>query len=107
MDIMTESSKHVMLAEIRQCAFRKAKDLNQTRAMIISYVNKCNEYTEKTNLPVDEADRTFTIWMFMDEVSKSKAERRGLIEGDSGFDVTAQYIEDLVNKEASEKTLAD
>ena len=107
MDVLTESSKHVMLAEIRQCAFRKAKDLNQTRAMIISYVNKCNEYVEKTDLPVDEPDRIFTIWMFMDEASKAKAERRGLVEGVTGFADTAQYIEDLINKEASEKTLAD
>ena len=30
-----------------------------------------------------------------------------MVEGVSGFAATAQYIEDLINKEASEKTLAD
>ena len=43
----------------------------------------------------------------MDEDSKSKAERRGLIEGESGFEVTSQYIDDLINKVAADKTLSD
>ena len=96
-----------MLAEIRRLAFPKAKNVVETKAMIIFYINKCRAYTEKTCLEVEESEQTMAIWMFMDEDSKAKAERRGrdgkegLVIGETDFQTTAIFIENLIDQDAS------
>ena len=45
----------------------------------------CNEYCDKTGKEVDQSEKSFAIWLFIDDDSKEKALRKNLIEGDSSF----------------------
>ena len=74
-----------MLVDIRRLALAKAKDLNETRARVVQLVALCNEYWDKTGKEVDLAEKTFVIWMFIDEDSKEKGLRTILVEGDTPF----------------------
>ena len=113
LDHVSESSKHVMLAEIRRLAFYKAKNVVETKAMIVRYLNACRTYTEKTCLEVSEEETTMAIWMFMDEDSKALAEKKGrigeeeLIVGESSFQITSAFIESIIDKDAARNTLQE
>ena len=68
-------SEHIILADIRRLALAKAKDLNETRTQVVQLVALCNEYCKKTGKEVELSEKTFAIWMFMDDDSKGKGLR--------------------------------
>lgn len=72
-------SEHTILADIRRLAFAKAKDLIDTRARVVQLVALCKDYCDKTGKEVDMAEKTFAIWMFIDDGSKEKGLRETLL----------------------------
>ena len=71
-------SEHTILADIRRLAFAKAKDLMETQKRVVQLVALCSEYCDKTGREVELSEKTFAVWMFMDEDSKEKALRKTL-----------------------------
>ena len=74
-------SEQTILADVRRLAFMKCKGLGETKLHILQLINICNEFCDKTCKEVDNTEKMFAIWLFLDEMSRLKAERKNLIEG--------------------------
>ena len=72
-------SEHTILADIRRLAFANAKDLNETHAQVVQLVALCNGYCDKAGKVVEASEKTFAIWMFMDEDSTERAYGKTLL----------------------------
>ena len=79
MDPCNSISEHTILADVRRLAFVKCKDFGETKLCILQLFNFCNEFCDKTGKEVDANEKTFAIWLFLDEESRSRAERKNLI----------------------------
>ena len=99
-------SEHTILADIRRPALAKAKDLNYTRARVVQLVALCNEYCDKTGKEVELSEKTFAIWMFMDEDSKEKGLRKKLVEGDIAFAQVCDHLEAISSEECNRQAIA-
>ena len=85
MDPCNSISEHTILADVRRLAFMQCRDLGDTKLRILQLVNLCNKFCDKTGKEVDASEKTFAIWLFLDEGSRSRAERKNLIEGTTPF----------------------
>ena len=70
-----------MLSDVRRLVFVKNKNLAETQAAVIRLEKTCKEYNDKSGLFVPEKEKTFAVWLFMDDDSKDRLERKGLKEG--------------------------
>ena len=87
LDPNNQISEHTILADIRRLAFMKCKNLDETKLRVVQLISLSNEFVDKVGREIDAKEKTFAVWMFMDEDTKSKAERssKELVEGTSTF----------------------
>ena len=62
---------------------------------ILQLINLCNEFCDKTGKEVDDTEKTFAIWLFLDEESRLKAERKNLIEGTTPFSAVCDVLDQI------------
>ena len=63
-------------------------------------------FCDKTGKLVPEVERTFAVWLFMDDDSKMKAESKGMTEGKTEFVVVCDHLEALGNDEQNKQAAA-
>ena len=56
---------------------------------------------------VDEKEKTFCVWMFMDDESKDRLERKGLEDGVTPYDKVTAELELIKNEGANKKAVAE
>ena len=74
---------------------------------ILQFINLCNEFCDKTGKEVDDTEKTFAIWLFLDEESRLKAERKNLIEGKTPFSEVCDFLDQISSDEGNRKAIAD
>ena len=70
-------------------------------------MNLCSEFADKTEDIVAPHEKTFAICLFIDEDTKMKTERKGLVEGESPFEMVCDLLEMLSSDEHNKKAPAD
>ena len=99
-------SEHTILADFRRLALAKAKDLMETRKRVVQLVALCNEYCDKTGKEVELQEKTFAVWMFMDDDSKEQALRKNLVEGDAAFSIVCDHLEAISSEQGNREAIA-
>ena len=59
-----------------------------------------------TGKEVEASEKTFAIWMFMDEDSKEKSLRKNLVEGDTSFELVCDHLEAICSEEGNRQAIA-
>ena len=77
-----------------------------TRKRVVQLVALCNEYCDKTGKEIELHEKTFAIWMFMDEDSKEKALRKNLAEGEAEFSVVCDHLEAISSEQGNRDAIA-
>jgi len=107
LDPCNSISEHTILADVRRLAFMKCKDLPETKLRILQLINLCNEFCDKTGKEVDGTEKTFAIWLFLDEESRLKAERKGLVEGTTPFSEVCDFLDQISSDEGNRRAIAE
>ena len=85
----------------------KCKDLGETKLRILQLINLCNEFCDKTGKEVQGTEKTFAIWLFLDEESRLKAERKGLVEGTTPFSEVCDFLDQISSDEGNRRAIAE
>ena len=107
LDPKTDVSEHLLLSDVRRLAFVKNKNLMETQAAIIRLERTCKEYNDKSSLYVPDTEKTFAVWMFMDDDSKDRLERKGLKEGKTEYKEVIGELDMLRNDGINRRALID
>ena len=68
------------------------------RDRVVQLISLSNEFVDKVGREIGLKEKTFEVWMFMDEDTKAKAERKELVEGDSTFAEVCDFLEVITNE---------
>ena len=83
------------------------KNLDETKLRVVQLISLSNKFVDKVGREIDLKEKTFAVWMFMDEDTKAKTEREELFEGDSTFAEVCDFLEVLTNEGENNKAIAD
>ena len=84
--------------DVRRLAFLNCKKLDETKLRVVQLISLCGEFVDKVGREIDPKEKTFAVWMFMDEDTKAEAERKELVEGDSSFSDVCDFLELITNE---------
>jgi hypothetical protein len=109
LDPNNQISESTILADIRRLAFMKCKNLDETILRVVQLISLSNEFVDKVGREIDAKEKSFAVWMFMDEDTKTKAERspKELVEGASTFSEVCDFLEILTNDGENRKAIAE
>ena len=107
LDPVAKVAQHTVLSEIRRLTFCKCKNLSETQSALVKLEQICMEYVDKTGKMVDDNEKKFAVWYFMDENTIQRLEQKGLQEGESEYKDVIDQIELLRNEINNKKVAAD
>ena len=85
----------------------KCKNLDETKLRVVQLISLSNEFVDKVGREIDLKEKTFAVWMFMDEDTKATAERKELVEGESTLAEVCDFLEVLTNDGENKTAIAD
>ena len=74
-------------------AFTRCKNLEETKLRVMQLIALSNESTDKVGREIEAQEKTFAVWMFMDEDTKALSETKELVEGKSPFAAVCDFLE--------------
>ena len=105
LDPNNQISENIIPADIRRLAFMKCKSLDETKLRVVQLISLSNEFVDKVGREIYLKEKTFAVWMFMDEDTKAKAERKELVESESRFAEVCEFLEVLTNDGENKKAI--
>ena len=100
-------SEHTILADVRRLAFMKCKNLEESKLRVMQLISLSNEFCDKVGRDTDIQEKTFAVWMFMDDDTKSRAEKKELVEGASTFAKVCDFLAHLINEGENRQAIAE
>ena len=56
------------------------KNFEETKLRVMQLISLSNEFCDKVGREIDIQEKTFAAWMFMDDDTKSRAEKRSWLK---------------------------
>ena len=100
-------SEHAVLADVRLLAFMKCKKPEETKLRVVQFISLCNEFVDKVGREIDAQGKHSRFWMFMDDDTKARAERKQLVEVESTFTMFCDFLEVLTNDGETDRAIAE
>ena len=74
---------------------------------MVQLISLSNEFCVKVGREIDFQEKSFAVWMFMDDDTKSRAEKKELVEGASTFAKVCDSLEILTNEGENRRAIAE
>ena len=100
-------SEHTILADVRRLAFMKCKNLEETKLRVMQLFALSNELCDKVGREMEPQEKTVTVWMFMDDDTKARSEKKELVECSSSFSAVCGFLEILTHKGENRRAMAE